>query len=138
VKTLTGLVAIILVAALTCGASAEKSPSGPKDVERLLQGEWKGLGPCEGSLTLKPDGSYQRIHRGPAGDNSSGTWEMKWDALPPKLVLKCDTADLPLYVRTEEVKLLELGDRWLVFQYPQVKTSPSRFERATVEKKSGQ
>src|SRR5688572_13577915 len=60
-------------------------------LERKLHGEWVGDGPCRGGLVLRADGTYERIHEGPGGVNSTGTWAVRWNALPPTLVLTCRT-----------------------------------------------
>ena len=64
-------------------------------LEKKLHGAWKGDGPCAGGLTFAADGTYTRPHHGPGGDNSAGTWAVRWDALPPALVLTCTQSDDP-------------------------------------------
>jgi hypothetical protein len=96
-------------------------------LERKLHAEWVGRGPCDGRLTLRADGTYERRLYGPSGINSAGTWKVRWDALPPTLVLVCKTSDGPGedVGRTYEPKLLQLDDAALVYKYPNA--TPSRY-----------
>ena len=44
---------------------------------------------------------------------------MRWNALPPTLVLSCKTSDDPDFVgKTLEVKLTQLDDDTLAYQFP--------------------
>jgi len=96
--------------------SAEKPADAITALEKLLHGEWDGLGPCDGEITFRADGTYQWRYVGPAGDTRAGTWDVRWDALPPTLVLSRKTSgDPPTVVKTFEVKLVELNKEALVF-----------------------
>src|SRR6185436_19686204 len=77
-------------------------------LERQLYVAWAGQGPCDGDLTVRADRTYARRRHGPAGDDSAGTWAVRWAALPPTLVLTCTTADDPAARRPAEVKLRRL------------------------------
>jgi hypothetical protein len=66
----------------------------------------------------------------PPGDNAvAGTWFLRWDVLPPTLVLKCKTSDFKKkdasradYAGTiEELKVVELSDHALVYRFPKAK-----------------
>jgi hypothetical protein len=97
-------------------------------LQSKLRGAWKGNGPCDGNLVLEAGGTYQRQHFSPGNNSLSGTWTVRWDALPPTLVLVCATADDPDYVgKTTEVKLLQLNDASLTYQYSG--QTPARYTR---------
>jgi hypothetical protein len=92
-----------------------------KDLEALelrLQGKWAGPD-CGGEFIFRADGSYERLHVGPGGVNSAGTWRLRWDALRPSLVLSCRTSDESRDVgQTLEVRIVQVGDAALVFNHP--------------------
>jgi RNA polymerase sigma factor (sigma-70 family) len=113
---------------LSASARAAKWAKDLAVLERKLHGAWSGQGPCDGDLTLRADGTYERRRHGPGGNNSAGTWDVRWDALPPTLVLACKTSDDPAYAgKTVAVKLIQLDDKTLAFTYPGSTTS--RFAR---------
>ena len=63
---------------------------------------------------------------GPANDDSAGTWKVRWDALPPTLVLTRKTSEIPGEVgKTTEVKLIKLDDKSLAIEYANQNGSPS-------------
>ncbi len=68
--------------------AANKPEDGPVALERKLHGQWQG-GPCAGELTLRADGTFEREHYSPGNRKLSGTWAVRWDALPPALALTC-------------------------------------------------
>ena len=113
--------AVFLAASLvliTSAQTADKPKEGPATLEQKLHGEWIG-GPCEGELTLGADGTFERRHYSPGDNKLTGTWEVRWNALPPTLVLACKTSDDPDFVgKTSEVKLIQLDDEALAYQYP--------------------
>ena len=112
--------AVFLVASLvfiTSAQTADKPKEGPAALERKLHGEWIG-GPCMGELTLGADGTFERRHYSPGNHHLTGTWEVRWDALPPTLVLTCKTSDYPEEGKTSEVKLIQLDDEALAYLYP--------------------
>jgi RNA polymerase sigma factor (sigma-70 family) len=96
-------------------------------LEKKLLGNWKG-GACEGDYTFSPDGTFGLRHFTPGGNTVTGTWAIRWDALPPALVLTCKTSDFkkkdPTRAEYEylgkalELKLLELNGDAFVFRYP--------------------
>jgi hypothetical protein len=97
-------------------------------LEGKLHGVWKGQGPCDGQLALRSDGMYERRHHGPGGNNSTGAWKVRWDALPPTLVLTCKTSDDSAYTgKTLDVKILQLDNATLIFQYQNA--TPNRYVR---------
>jgi hypothetical protein len=110
-------------------------PYGPAAIEMKLHGEWQG-GDCQGKLILGPNGRFERSGYTPGNNTLSGTWHVRWDALPPTLVLKCDTSNDTEHVgRTQEFRILQLDAKTLGYQYPDSKDrEPIRYERVTVEK----
>ena len=117
--------AVLVVLLIGCAAAsaAELEGADPAALESKLIGTWKGEGPCTGVITFRADRTYERKRHGPGGNNSAGVWMMRWDALPPTLVLICKTSEDPTFVRREEVKVTQLDGNALVFTYPSSKTS---------------
>jgi hypothetical protein len=106
-------------------------------LEQKLLGSWRG-GPCEGHYTFNPNGTFV-LHRFTPGDNTlTGTWSLRWNALPPTLVVTCNTSDFKKNDPTRpewdylgkplELKLIELNSDVLVYRYPNDK-SEMRCER---------
>jgi hypothetical protein len=109
-------------------APPAKAEGGPAALERKLHGAWEGQGPCVGGITFRADKTYERTLHGPGRNNSAGAWEVRWDALPPTLLLTCKTSDDPLYVRKEGWKLTRLDDEALTLTHPGGRTT-MRFSR---------
>jgi hypothetical protein len=87
-------------------------------LEKKMLGVWKGRSGCDGRLVFRADGTYELTDYGPAPYDSAGTWKVRWDALPPTLVLTCRTSEIPDEVgKTMEVKLIKLDDKSLAFKY---------------------
>jgi len=112
----------VLVAAslvfITSAQTAEQTKEPPVALERVLVGEWQG-GLCIGELTLRADGAFERQHYSPGNHQLTGTWAVRWNALPPTLVMTCKTSDFSGYVgETKEVKLVQLDNEALMYQYP--------------------
>jgi hypothetical protein len=94
-------------------------------LEEKMLGEWKGRG-CDGRFIFRADGTYELKEYGPAPHDSAGTWKVRWDALPPTLVLTCKTSEIPEVVgKTTEVKLINLDDKSLTIDYVNQNSSPS-------------
>jgi inhibitor of cysteine peptidase len=93
---------------------------------RKLHSEWQG-GPGVGKLILYAEGRFERQHYSPGNNRLSGTWEVRWNALPLTLVFNCEDSDNKECVGTTEVKLIEIGDEGLVYQFPG--ENPVRYER---------
>ena len=121
---------------ITTAQTADKPKEAPVDLERMLHGEWKG-GACVGDYTFNSDGTFELQHFTPGNNTLAGTWSLRWDALPPTLVLTCKTSDFtkkdPSRQEYEylgkalEVKLTQLNDEDLAYQYPDGHTK--RYER---------
>jgi hypothetical protein len=141
----TTIAACALVALLASAAAAPPVPgeppakaAGPGEVGRLMLGAWQG-GSCMGDYQFGDDGTYVLSNYTPGGNTLTGTWSIRWDALPPTLVLLCKTSDIktkggrphPDRIEYEylnkplEVKLIELNAEHLVFLMPDGKTQIS-------------
>jgi hypothetical protein len=108
-------------------------PAGPgrggelAALERKLLGAWQGL-PCAGDFTFSPNGTFELKNFTPGGNTVTGTWSVRWDALPPTLVLMCKTSDFTRkdpdreeyqYLgKALELKLLELSSDEFVYRFP--------------------
>jgi hypothetical protein len=119
----------VLTACLYAPVPPVKAPEkGPSAIERKLHGSWRSESACGGTLTIKADGTYEHTGLGPGGDTCSGAWEMRWDALPPTLVLTCKEAADPAMVGKRESKVEGLNDDGLVLGAG--KASQARFKRS--------
>jgi hypothetical protein len=86
---------------------------------------WKGQTGCDGSFLFRANGTYELREYGPAPYDSAGTWKVRWDALPPTLVLTCKTSEIADEVgKTTEVKLTKLDDKCLAIEYANQNGSP--------------
>jgi hypothetical protein len=95
-------------------------------LEQKIIGEWKGQGGCDGRFVFREDGTYELTGYGPANDDSKGTWMVRWDALPPMLVLTCKTSEIEEEIgKSMEVKLITLDDKSLTIEYANKNGSPS-------------
>jgi len=96
-------------------------------LERKLLRTWRGPA-CGGDFTFKRDGTFEVQSFTPGQNVLSGTWSIRWDALPPTLLLTFRTSDFkkkypgePEYKyvgKTLEAKLLELDNKVLAFRAP--------------------
>lgn len=118
-KTLNTVILTLLLLGFARCVVAGKPESTPAALEKKLEGTWKGQSPCQGNLTLRADGTFENAKVGPGNVNLAGTWEVLWDALPPTLLMTCNTSDDPALVGTKDVvKLIKLDDKELVVSYP--------------------
>ena len=112
----------------TAAPPAGRAAGAPVALERKLWGTWRG-GPCMGDLTLRANGTFERRHYTPANRTRSGTWAVRWDALPPTLVLTCTDADWAGEIGTvREVKVVQLDASALSYQWPGL-AEPARYSR---------
>jgi len=96
--------------------AADPPKDGSAKLEQKLHGTWYG-GDCMGDWTFGPKGDLEVKHYSPGDNHLTGTWELRWDALPPTLVMVCKTSDDPDYVgRTWTVRVLQLDDAVLAHQ----------------------
>jgi hypothetical protein len=86
----------------------------------LLHGGWKG-GACRGDWTFGADGTFELRHYSPGNNTITGTWEVRWNSLPPTMALTCKTSDaqdrFPVG-KAFEVKLVQLDGETLAYHYP--------------------
>lgn len=125
----TCVVAALIASFSLAAADTEGNPLAA--LEKKLTGSWEGTGPCDGRLILNTNGTYEWKLHGPGGNNSSGTWKLRWDALPPTLTLDCIQSDAADNVgRLGQCKVVRLDDARLSIKY---ENSPSRtvFKRTT-------
>jgi hypothetical protein len=109
-------------------ASATQEKRGNSaSLEKMLLGTW--FGPCcGGDYTFNADGTYVVHNFTPGGNTLTGTWSIRWDALPPTLVLLCKTSNFTKngsdrteyeYLgKPEEIKLVELNEKNFSFRTP--------------------
>ena len=114
--------AAVLLVGLAQGVLAEP----PEDergkeltaLEQKMLGVWKSRGGCDGHFVFRADGTYELTEYGPGLDDNAGVWKVRWDALPPTLVLTCKTSEIPDEVgKTTEVKLIQLDDKSLAVKH---------------------
>ena len=87
-------------------------------LERIMLGVWKGREGCSGEYRFNADGIYELNGFGPTANPTSGTWKVRWDALPPTLVLTCKASESDEEIGKEtKVKLLQLDDASLTIEY---------------------
>ena len=104
-------------------------PARTPAVEQKLHGAWKGAGPCDGSLQIGLDGTFERRNYGPAGITITGTWKVRWDALPPTLVMTGkESDDADEIAKNWEMKVIELDDTTLAYRWSD-STKVIRFAR---------
>jgi hypothetical protein len=84
-------------------------------LEHKMIGAWQGQTGCAGNFLFRADGTYELKGYGPGGDDFAGTWKVRWDALPPTLVLTCKTSEIP--EELGKLKLIQLDDETLKAQY---------------------
>jgi hypothetical protein len=117
-------VAVLLVG-LAQAVLAERPGKELAVLEKKILGAWKGQTGCDGKFLFRADGTYELREYGPAQYDSAGSWKVRWDALPPTLVLTCKTSEIPDEVgKTTEVKLIKLNDRSLAIEYANQNGNP--------------
>lgn len=121
-KTLVIPVTVVLLVGLVRVLLAEPPAKEPgKEVvalERIMLGAWKGQEGCSGRYLFNADGTYELNGFGPTANPTSGTWKVRWDALPPTLVLTCKASETDEDIGKEtNVKLLQLDDASLTIEY---------------------
>ena len=68
-KIMIAVAAAVLLVGFAHEVAAEKPRTDPAALEQKLHGGWNSEGPCDGGLTLRADGTYERklqnLHRQP-------------------------------------------------------------------------
>jgi hypothetical protein len=120
--------------ALVCLTLAAFPLEAELGIESKLIGTWVG-GPCVGSLQIMRDGRFERRGYSPGNNRLAGTWKVKWDALPPTLVLDCTESDADHWIGTKyETKLLELtADRLGLLHLSEKTTWPEELDHSKGE-----
>jgi hypothetical protein len=117
-KTITISAAAALLVGLAQVVLAQTPRQEFTALEQKMLGEWKGQTGCDGRLVFRADRTYELKEYGPAPYDSAGTWKVRWDALPPTLVLTCKTSEVRDEVgKATEVKLIKLDDKSLAIEY---------------------
>lgn len=134
--------ALLTALLLFVGSSFAQTPIRPKaspdSLERMLIGVWKGPA-CGGDWTFEADGAFEAKHYSPGNNQLTGTWEVRWSALPPTLVRTCKSSDEPdLVGKTWEVRLIQLDDVALAYQYSNQYPSGHQVRFTRAEKKPKQ
>jgi hypothetical protein len=121
---------------VTSAHTADKPKEGPIALEKKLLGAWQGPA-CGGDYTFNADGTFEVKHFTPGNNTLAGAWSIRWDALPPTLVLTCKTSDFkkkdpgrPEYEhlgKALELRLLQLDNEKLA--YEQAGQQPILFSR---------
>jgi hypothetical protein len=126
------LAAAVLLVGLAHGVLAEPPGKELAVLEKKMVGAWKGRG-CDGNFLFRADGTYELTQYGPAPYDTAGTWKVRWDALPPTLVLTCKKSEDPDEVgKTLEVKLIKLDAKSLAIKYAiQNGSPPGQYTRVT-------
>src|SRR5436190_18472513 len=96
-------------------------------LEKKLLGTWHGPA-CGGDYTFKAEGTFELKHFTPGNNTLTGTWSIRWDALPPTLLLTNQSSDFTkkdpsreeyeYFGKTREAKLLELNGDTFVYRFP--------------------
>jgi hypothetical protein len=94
-------------------------------LEQKLLGAWTPQTGCSGDFLFRADGTYELKWYGPAPVDFAGTWKVRWDALPPTLILTCNTSEIPEELGT--LKLIQLDDENLELKH--AKQSAHRYAR---------
>jgi hypothetical protein len=123
------LIALLLPLAPAAPSAAPPTTKPTGDLAALEQkilGFWQGPA-CGGDYTFNPDGTFVMENFTPGQNTLTGTWFIRWDTLPPTLLVTCKTSDFkkkspnwPEYEylnKTREFKLLELDDQSLTYRW---------------------
>jgi hypothetical protein len=78
-------------AATAAAAPSTRPAAEAGSLEQKLVGTWFGPD-CGGDYTFRADGTFEYVDLTPARNTVRGTWAVRWDALPPTLVITCASA----------------------------------------------
>jgi hypothetical protein len=116
-----------------CIAAAPMPVKQGKDstaaLEQLLIGEWIGK-PSVGDIVFREDGTFAQKNYWPRESVFEGTWKVKWETLPPTLILTAKTStDEKQIKRTIERQITRLDDQ--EFQFTADKEDAVSLKRKT-------
>jgi len=112
----------------TSQASREERGATVADPAHAIVGEWHGTAPCDGAITFRSDGTYERRHYSPGDYRVAGAWALRRHTAPPTLKLTCEESDDQDDVgRVVALTLVRLDANELVYQFSG--ETPSRYER---------
>jgi hypothetical protein len=131
--TRTALIALLLGMASAIPAQPAPAPDAVAKgetliaLERKLLGIWQGPA-CGGDYDFKSEGTFTCRNYTPGQNTLTGTWSLRWDALPPTLVLLTKTSDFKQKYPKDreydylnkplELKVLKLDAEKLVLKFP--------------------
>jgi len=130
-KTWNAVAVTFLFLAFLQGVLADQPENSPEALQKKLHGAWKGPA-CGGDWALGADGTFTVERYSPGNNKLSGTWEVRWNALPPTLVLTIRTSDAPERIKVGEVwevKLMQLDDEALAYEWPRNPGQSTRWVR---------
>jgi hypothetical protein len=107
---------VSLVQVVLAGPPGKERGKELAALEQKLVGAWRGQNGCAGNFLFRADGTYELKRFGPGGDEFAGTWKVRWDALPPTLVLTCKTSEV-VPEELSKLRLIQLDDETLKAQY---------------------
>lgn len=100
------------------GKAADTPTRDLAALEGKLHGDWRVEAACGGQITIRADGTYERRNYSPGRYTVTGTWQVRWDALPPTLVFTCKTSgDKDAVGKMDECKLVRLDESGFTTQY---------------------
>jgi hypothetical protein len=129
---LAAVLAVVLVGTGLAAPVPFKRGKALTPLEKKMVGIWKGQGGCDGNFLFRADGTYEWTGYGPDNSESAGTWTVRGDSLPARLLLTCKTSVIPEEVgKTTEMKLTVLDQKNLAIDYGSQNGSPSgKYARA--------
>lgn len=110
--------AAVLTAALAAHVPPDRPKHTPVALEQKLVGEWTSGLDCVGNFTFRADGTYERNHFGPGSATLAGVWKVRWDELPPTLVLTVETSsDKDFIGKPWEMQISRLNEKTLEYDF---------------------
>jgi hypothetical protein len=103
---------------LTPADAAVRPKESAATMDRTLCGQWKG-GACQGTWTFRADGTFELKHYSPGNDTLSGTWGVRWTAVPPTLGVTISASSRTEQVDTKwQLRIVQLDDEALTYEHP--------------------
>jgi hypothetical protein len=117
----------LLLLLIACAPAQDSKPDKLTALEKKILGTWYGPD-CGGDYTFKPDDTFTMVNFGPSDITLTGTWSIRWDALPPTLVITATTSDFTtknggraeyeFLNKPLEYKLVQLDEKTISYQTP--------------------